>query len=189
MAVLEFVSCAAVIVRACHLRCCEIRQRLVLPTRPPAPEHVSQLPGRVAPTAPTSTGSPSRRSAGIRPVVVAATRVGALFVDVSNDAAVLARADLVPAVHREDEIALRNSQRRLERAVVVDLVYVDLFTAGHGSHVPGLVVQVVPAFGVVQASDHVNAIGRHHEVPVVEVVLIRREGIDVRALLSAWIHR
>ena len=36
---------------------------------------------------------------------------------------------------------------------------------------------MIPAFGIVQAADHVDAVRGDHEVPVVEVVLVGREDV------------
>ena len=51
---------------------------------------------------------------GLRPVVVAASGIGAVLVQESHDAAVLARIEFVELVDGQDEIAFRNLQPRLE---------------------------------------------------------------------------
>ena len=76
-------------------------------------------------------------------------------------------------VDRQDEIAFGNLQPRFELPGVLDLVDVDLCRARHRLDGLRVVVHVVPARRVVESADHVNAVGREHEVPVVEIVLIR----------------
>jgi hypothetical protein len=103
-----------------------------------------------------------------------------------HDAAVLARVELVPFVDGELEIAFRDLQLRGERAGVLDLVDVDVDGAGRRMQMGGGVVHVVPAGGVVQGADHVDAVGRQHEVAVVEIVLLWREQRDRGAGLLPW---
>ncbi len=79
--------------------------------------------------------------------------------------------------------------RASKRAGVPDLVDVDLGSAGDRFHRLRLVVEVIPAFRIVQAPDHVDAVGGHHEVPVVEVVLLRREDVHRRARLLPGVGR
>ena len=95
--------------------------------------------------------SPSGQEAhGLRPVVVSATRIGAMLVDVRDDAAVLARAELIPLVHGQDEIAFRNLEPRLELSGVLNFVHVDFRGPADRADVLRVVVEMVPAFGVVQ---------------------------------------
>jgi hypothetical protein len=112
-----------------------------------------------------------------------------MLVDVGDDAAVLAGAELIPLVHPQHEVALGNLQAGFERAGVPNLVHVDLGGAAHRLDALRFVVEVIPAFRVVHASDHVDAICRHHEVAVVEVVLLRREDVHHRARLLPRVWR
>ena len=58
----------------------------------------------------------------LRPVVVAAAGIGPVLVQEADDAAVLARIELVELVDREHEIAFGNLEARLELAGVGEIV-------------------------------------------------------------------
>ena len=62
-------------------------------------------------------------------------------------------------VDRQDEIAFRNLQPRLEPACIREVVDVDVRRPRHRLHRLGLVVQVVPADWVVQSANHIDAVG------------------------------
>ena len=95
----------------------------------------------------------------------------------------------LPAFERQHEIALRDFQLRLERPGVLDLVDVDLRGAAHRFDVLRFVIEVIPSFRIVQAPDHVDAVGRNPELAVVEIVLVRGEDMHRRTGLLPRVDR
>src|SRR5688500_7787289 len=136
------------------------RQRIVDPQRLPVAQalrdhevHLVILIERLSVSRGAAKSPAGEEADGLRPVVVAATRVGAMFVDVGDDAAVLAGAEFVPALQRQDEIAFRNLQARLERAGVLYFVDVDLRGAADRLDGLGVVVEMIPTLRIVEAAD------------------------------------
>jgi hypothetical protein len=48
---------------------------------------------------------------------------------------------------------------------------------------------MIPAWSVIEPTDHVDTARRQNKVAVVQVVLLRREHGDRRARLLAWVGR
>ena len=90
-------------------------------------------------------------------------------------------------IDRQHEIALGNFEARLEFAGVLQLVDIDLDAARDRLDVDGVVVEMVPSRRVVQPADHIDTVGRQHEVAVIQIVLLGREHRDLCAGLLAWI--
>ena len=91
-------------------------------------------------------------------------------------------------VDGQHEVAFGDLQPRLERAGVREVVHVDLGGPRHGLHRLRLVVHVIPAGGIVEAADHVDAVRGEDEMPVVEIVLFGRVHRDRRARLLARVR-
>jgi hypothetical protein len=94
-----------------------------------------------------------------------------------------------PFWHGLHQIAFGDLQPRLELTGVGEIVDVQIDRAGDRLHRCRGVVHVIPTFRIVQAANHVDAIGRDDEVAVVEVVLIGREHGDRAARLLSRIRR
>src|SRR5687767_4837461 len=97
-----------------------------------------------------------------------------MLVQERDDPAVLTGTELVEPVDGKHEVAFGDRQPRLEPAAVREVVHVDFRRAGYRSDVPRLVVHVIPPGQVVETADHVDAIRGHHEVAVVQIVLVGR---------------
>ena len=85
------------------------------------------------------------------------------------------------------QIAFGNLQVRFKPSGVGEIVDVKFHGAADRLDRRGRVVHVIPAFGIVQPADHIDAAGGDDEVSVVEIVLLGREHRDRAAGLLAGI--
>jgi hypothetical protein len=93
--------------------------------------HLVLLIERLAVQGGAAVAPPGEKHERLRPIVVAAPRIGAVLVKVGDDAAVLARVELVKSIDRQEQVTLGDLQARFEPAGVFDLVHVDLDGACH----------------------------------------------------------